>query len=119
MHPKYRSRLVARGIRLPGGEAIVAPTPSLQAMRAVLGAAVTGWKGNTKQNRDPLPDQRAQISFIDVPSAYFNAGRDPDVDPVYVDLPEGDPDTARDMVGLLLVQLYGARAAAAGWHCEY
>ena len=60
-----------------------------------------------------------QISFIDVSRAYFNAKRDPDADPVYVDLPQEDPDKARDMVGLLLVHLYGTRAAADGWHCEY
>ena len=61
---------------------------------------------------------RTQVSFIDAPLAYFNAKRDPDADPVYVDLPHGDPDKARDMVGLLLVHLYGTIAAADGWHCE-
>ena len=38
---------------------------------------------------------------------------------LYVDLPSEDLDKARDMVGLLLVHLYGTRAAADGWHCEY
>ena len=60
-----------------------------------------------------------QISFIDVSRAYFNAKRDPDVDPVYVDLPPEDPDKARGMCGELLVHLYGTRPAAEGWHNEY
>ena len=38
---------------------------------------------------------------------------------MYVDLPHEDPDKLKDMVGLLLVHLYGTRAAADGWHCEY
>ena len=38
---------------------------------------------------------------------------------MYVELPHEDPDKARDKVGLLLVHLYGTRAAADGWHCEY
>ena len=64
-------------------------------------------------------EHRAHISSFDVSRAYFNAKRDPDADPVYVDLPQGDPDKARDMVGLVLVHLYGTRAAADGRHCEY
>ena len=64
--------------------------------------------------RDPESNHRTQISFIDVSPFYFNAKRDPDVDSVYVDTPHEDPDKARDMVGLLLVRLYGIRAAADG-----
>ena len=37
----------------------------------------------------------------------------------YVGLPHDDADKARDMVGLLLVHLYGTREVADGWHCEY
>lgn len=59
------------------------------------------------------------MSFIDVSGAYFEAKRDPDVDPVYVDLPHEDRDKARSRVGLLLVHLCGTRAAADGWHCEH
>ena len=52
-------------------------------------------------------------------SDLFNAKKDPDVDPTYVDLPTDDPDRARGMCGLLRVHMYGTRAAADGWHCEY
>ena len=44
LNPNYRIRLVARDIRLPGGEAIFAPTPLLEAPLTVLSAAATGWK---------------------------------------------------------------------------
>jgi hypothetical protein len=119
LNPNYRSRLVARDIRLPGEDAIFAPTPPLEALRTVLSAAATDWKGARSHDRRPTSEWRTQISFIDVSRAYFNAKRDPNVDPVYVDLPHEDPDKARDKVGLLLVHLYGTRAAADGWHCEY
>ena len=118
LNPNYRSRLVAREIRLPGEEPIFAPTPALEALRVVLSAAAIDWKGSPIHIRDPSSEWRTQISPIDVSRAYFNAKRDPDVDPVYVDLPHGDPDKARGMAGLLLVHLCGARVAADGWHCE-
>ena len=119
LNPNYRSRLVARDIRLPGEEAIFAPTPPLEALRTVLSAAATDWKGAKKHIRDPESKYRTQISFIDVSRAYFNAKRDPNVDLVYVDLPHEDLDKLKDMVGLLLVHLCVTRAAADGWHCEY
>ena len=117
LNPNYRSRLVARDIRLPGEEAIFAPTPPLEALRTVLSAAATDWKGAKLHIRNPDSERRTQISFIDVSRAYFIAKRDPDVDPVYVELPHENPDKAKDMIGLLLVHLYGTRAAADGWHC--
>ena len=111
--------MVARDIRLPGERAIFAHTPPLEALRTVLSAAATDWKDAKKRHiRNPESEHRTQISFIDVSRTYFNAKRDPDADPVYVDLPHEDPDKARDMVGLLLVHLYGTRAVADGWHCE-
>ena len=118
--PNYRSRLVARDIKILGEKGIFALTPPLEALRTVLSAAVADWKGaKEKHIRNPESEHRTQIAFIDVSRAYFNAKRDPDADPVYVDLPHEDPDKARDMVGLLLVHLYAGRAAADGWHCEY
>ena len=85
----------------------------------MLSAAATDWKGAKKHTRDLESKYRTQISFIDVSRAYLNAKRDPNVDPVYVDLPHEDPDKLKDMVGLLLVHPYDTRAAADGWHCEY
>ena len=103
-NPNNRSRLVAGDIRLPGEKAVFAPTPPLETLRTLLSAAATRWKNAKKKHiRNPESEYRTQISVIDVSRAYLNAKRDPDADPVYVDLPHGDPDNARGMVGLLLV----------------
>ncbi len=110
---------MAREIRLSGEEAIFAPTTPLEASRTVLTAAATNWKDARTHVRSPTLEWRTQISFIEVSRAYSNAKRDPDVDPVYVDLPHEDPDKAKGMVGFLLLHLCGTRAAADGWHCEY
>ena len=40
-NPNYRSRLVAREIRMAGEDAIFAPTPPLESLRMVLSYAVT------------------------------------------------------------------------------
>ena len=78
---------MAREIRLSGEEAIFAPTTPLEASRTVLTAAATNWKDARTHVRSPTLEWRTQISFIEVSRAYSNAKRDPDVDPVYVDLP--------------------------------
>ena len=57
--------------------------------------------------------------MIDIARAYFNAKRDPEGEPVYVELPDEDPDKAMCLCGLLRVHMYGTRAAADGWHGEY
>ena len=44
-NPKYRSRLVAREIRMQGEDAIFAPTPPLESLRIVLSHAVTNMPG--------------------------------------------------------------------------
>ena len=44
-HPNYRSRLVAREIRLPGEDPLFAPTPPLEALRTALSLAVTDMEG--------------------------------------------------------------------------
>ena len=41
----YRSRLVARELRLRGQDSIFAPTPPLEALRTVLSMAATDIKG--------------------------------------------------------------------------
>ena len=70
LSPNYRSRLVARDIRLPGEQAIFAPTPPLEALRTVLSAAATDWKGARRKHvRSNDSEQRAQVSFIDVSRA--------------------------------------------------
>ena len=119
VHPNYRSRLVAREIRRPGEDSIFAPTPPLESLRTVLSMATTDFKGDVKHIRDGKSENRTQISVIDISRAYFNAKKDENANPTYVELPEEDPDRKRGMVGLLRVHMYGTRAAADGWHGEY
>ena len=52
-HPNYRSRLVAREIRMAGGDAIFAPTPPLESLRMVLSYAVTDFPDEPKKVHDP------------------------------------------------------------------
>ena len=47
--PNIRSRLVAREMRLPGEEAVFAPTPPLETLRMVLSHAVTDFEGEAKK----------------------------------------------------------------------
>ena len=69
--------------------------------------------------RDGKSDERTQVSIIDISRAYFNAKKNADDDPTYVDLPHEDEGKAAGMCGLLKVHMYGTRAAADGWHGEY
>ena len=118
-NPRYRSRLVARELRLPGEDAIFAPTPPLEALRTVLSLAATNVEGLRKHIYDPKSDMRTQVAVIDISRAYFNAAKDHVNDPTYVELPEEDPQRANGQCGLLKVHMYGTRAAAEGWHDEY
>ena len=119
IHPRYRSRLVAREIRHPGEESIFAPTPPLESLRTVLSLAATDPKGCKKHIRDPKSEERTQVQMIDISRAYFNAKIDGSRGPTFVELPAEDPDKAKGMCGELLVHLYGTRPAAEGWHDEY
>ena len=71
--PNIRSRLVAREMRLPGEEAVFAPTPPLETLRMVLSHAVTDFEGEEPKCFDPSSDQRQQVLLIDISRAYFNA----------------------------------------------
>ena len=77
------------------------------------------YKGMVKHVRDPNSERRTQVAVIDISRAYFNAKKDPSVNPTYVALPDEDEDKAKGMCGLLQVHMYGTRAAAEGWHGEY
>ena len=116
-NPRIRSRLVAREIRLPGEEAIFAPTPPLESLRVVLSHAVTNMPGEPQKDWRPESPNRQQILLVDISRAYFNA-RTGDGDPVYVDLPPelGAPEGS---CGLLKRHMYGSRRAAEGWQDEY
>ena len=116
-NPRIRSRLVAREIRLPGEEAIFAPTPPLESLRIVLSHAVTNMPGEPKKVWAGDSPNRQQILLLDISRAYFNARTDDD-DPVYVELPPelGAPPGS---CGLLKRHMYGTRRAAEGWQDEY
>ena len=75
-NPAYRSRLVAREIRLPGQDSIFAPTPPLEALRTVLSMAATDPPGLPRHDRRGGSETRTQISVIDISRAYFNAVKD-------------------------------------------
>ena len=85
--PNYRSRLVARDIKRKGEDSIFAPTPPLEALRAILSLTATRefWPKESWEGVSSESPHRIQISFIDISRACFNA-RTTDSDPVYVDL---------------------------------
>ena len=116
--PNYRSRLVARDFRRKGEDSIFAPTPPLEALRTILSMVATKecWPAGC-WGAGPDSEKRLQISMIDISRAYFNV-RMQDTDPVYVQLPPGDPDAAKGMCGRLNVHMYGTKQAADRWHCE-
>jgi len=118
MHPKYRSRLVARQMKAHdrSGTSFFAPTPPLEALRTVLSLAATTM-GTWRPCYDPVSGKRTQISLVDISRAYFNAKLDPGVE-TYVQLPAEDEDADR-MCAKLVRHMYGTRAAADGWQEEY
>ena len=119
MTPNYRSRLVARQMKVldQSGATYFAPAPPLEALRTVLSMAMTKI-GKHVPDWDPLSETRTQISFVDVSRAYFNAVISELDAPTFVDLPTEDPDSA-SMCARLLRHMYGTRMAADGWQEEY
>ena len=80
--------------------------------------AATDLEGRPKHVRQANSPHRTQVSIIDIKRAYFNAVIEDDK-PVFVELPDEDPDKARGMCGQNLVHMYGTRQAGAGWHSDY
>ncbi len=118
LHPKYRSRLVARQLKAHdrSGASFFAPTPPLEALRTVTSFAAST-VGDWQPCYDPRSNRRMQISFVDIRRAYFNAKVDEE-DETYVQLPEEDGDHLTHCA-LLRRHMYGTRAAADGWQEEY
>ena len=119
LNPKYRSRLVARQMKVldHSGQSFFAPAPPLEALRTVLSLAMTA-VGTHQPNWDPKSPDRTQVSFVDITRAYFNAVIDGRDKPTFVELPAEDPDH-QDRCGQLLRHMYGTRGAADGWQEEY
>ncbi len=118
LHPRYRSRLVARQLKAHdrSGASFFAPTPPLEALRSVLSLAATSI-GDWRPCYDKESERRTQISLMDISRAYFNAKLDPGVN-TYVQLPAEDDDS-ESMCAKLIRHMYGTRAAADGWQEEY
>ena len=119
VEPNYRSRLVARQLKAldKSGTCYFAPAPPLEALRTVISMTVTRC-GAHQPIWDPESAQRAQLSFIDVKRAYFNAKVDRDAAPVFVELPAEEPGHG-ELCGELIRHMYGTRPAADGWQEEY
>ncbi len=118
LHPRYRSRLVARQLKAHdrSGASFFAPTPPLEALRTVVSFAAST-VGDWVPCYDPASRRRMQISFVDISRAYFNAKIDEGSE-TYVQLPEEDEDW-QTHCAMLLRHMYGTRAAADGWQEEY
>ena len=117
LHPRIRSRLVAREIRMHGQDTIFAPTPPLESLRMVLSHAATRLPGEKTKIWEPEHEDRQMIYLMDISRAYFNA-KVPQDEPVYVELPpemHPEPGTC----ALLKRHMYGTRRAADGWQSEY
>ena len=119
LHPKYRSRLVARQMKAHdmSGQSYFAPAPPLEALRTVISLAMTE-VGQHKPDWNPRSPTRTQISMVDVTRAYFNAKIDDSEPATFVQLPPEDAD-ADSMCARLLRHMYGTRSAADGWQEEY
>jgi len=116
--PSYRSRLVAKHFKRKGDDIIFAPTPPLEALRAILMLAATPTIWVPTWAMSLSDENRIQISFVDISRAYFHA-RVEDGNPLYVELLPEDEDYGKDLCGRLNVHMYGTRPAADGWHTEY
>ena len=104
--------------RQPWEASIFAPTPPLEALRAILSLAATDVVGRKKHDRRGDSVRRTQVSIIDIKRAYFNAVIE-DGKPVFVELPDEDPDKAKGMCAQNRVHMYGTRSAGEGWHNDY
>ncbi len=112
--PNVRCRWVAREFR-DEQEVIFAATAPYESIRLLLSIAAT--MEETTYAKNKCGEQRLQVSMVDVKRAYFNA-KVPDDTPIFVELPNEDPEHGRKC-GRLRRHLYGTRGAAAGWEDEY
>ena len=108
-NPNYRSRLVAKEFNDGAQEGLFAATPPLEALRLLVSDAATITEEHQQSDK--------VIMLNDVARAFFEA---PMTRQVCVELPleartEGEDE---DVVGLLLLSLYGTRDAAANFQAE-
>ena len=107
-NPVLRSRYVGKEFNTGPLEGLFAATPPLEALRALISEAATV---------DEEPNEKV-IEIDDVSRAFFEA---PAVRQVCVEIPEEAltaEDREQDMVGHLMMSLYGTRDAATNWQEE-
>ena len=104
--PNYRSRLVAKEFNDGAGEGLFASTPPLEALRFLISEAATGRGGEDWEDK--------VIMVNDVARAFFEA---PILRDLCVELP-AEAGEGEDMVGHLIMSLYGTRDAAANFQEE-
>ena len=103
-----RSRLVCTEVRRPGTDAVFAPTPPLDAMRALIARAAERYTSDGR----PLT-----LQLVDISRAHFYA---PSVRDVFVQLPQGDPMHGKPNVCAKLRRtMYGTLDAAEQWARHY
>ena len=111
VNPDYRSRLVAQEFASQKRDDLFAATPPLEALKALLSAAVTegiGWHSTTGRGGG------MRLDVIDVKKAYFHS---PALREVYIKLPPEDAEPRK--CGRLLKSLPGTRDAAQSWEVAY
>ena len=116
-HPNYRSRLVAREIRMAGEDSIRASIPPLEFLRMVLSYAVTDLPDKPRTFRVPKSPHRCQVLALDISQVYFNAVTRDD-EPTCVELPP-EVGAAAVTCALLKRHMYGTQRADDGWQSEY
>ena len=104
--PNYRSRLVAKESNDGSGEGLFASTPPLEALRFLISEAAT------VRGREDWEDKVIMVN--DVARAFFEAPMRRDI---CVELP-AEAGEGEDMVGHLIMSVYGTRDAAANFQEE-
>jgi hypothetical protein len=110
INPEYRSRLVAKEIKLYKTLDFFAATPPLEAKKMLFSLAVTSGIGFKKGRQQ----EGMKVDFIDVRRAYFHADARRQV---FVELPQEDAEEG--MCGELGRSMYGTRDAAQNWEFAY
>jgi len=106
----YRSRLVAKELKMDKRLDLFAATPPLEAKKALFSAAVTEGLGYI--NGDKTSGKK--IDFIDISRAFFQADA---IREVFVELPAEDYEPG--MCARLKKSMYGTRDAAQNWGHAY
>ena len=99
--PNYRSRIVAMDFKTNDRPDLFSPTPAIESFRLLVSKAA---------------HEKTSILVMDVRRAYFYAKAKQDL---YIEIPEEDKLPGEEnMVGKLMMSMYGTRDAARNWEEE-